>query len=185
MTNTIDAVIIFRILKKLVTKWEDTEAFKAGVIDKNGKVLIPVAKRTAEQKKTMTLLDRLVFNLKRLLGKVPGGKTQLASYVAALALIREHVQTVSNEETAVHLIEKLEEHKFIPPTKQYDLTTVEGFMDAWEDEMIREMSSGAGIGGAFDGAQTNAATNATGMAGPNGPSKKKKKGLDKILNRRL
>ena len=184
MKNTVDAVIIFRILKKLTTPFDETEAYRLGVIDKNGSVLIKPSSRTSEQKTAMTLLDRLVFNLKRLLAKAPGGKTKLASYVAALALIREHVESESNKETANVLVEKLEEHKLIPPSKQHDLTTVEGFMDAWEEEMVREMCSGAGIGGAFDGAQTNAAANATGMAAPNGPSKKKKK-LDKFLHTRL
>ena len=31
-----------------------------------------------------------MFNLKRLLGAVPGGRTRIASYAAALALLREH-----------------------------------------------------------------------------------------------
>jgi len=50
---------------------------------------------------------------------------------------------------------------------------------------MREMNSGAGIGGAFDGAQSNAAANATGMAAPTGRSNKKRKGIEKVLQRRL
>ena len=182
MKSTIDTVMVFRILRKLTTRWHEWDAFKTGVIDINGNVVVKSQDRTAEQKNSYNLLDRLVANLKRLLNKAPGGKTKLASYVAALAMIREHVEEQTNNETAKVLIEKLEEHKLVPLSKQYDLTTKEGFMDAWEDEMIREMSSGAGIGGAFDGAQTNTAANATGMAAPNGPSKRKKK-IDNLLRR--
>lgn len=184
MSKVIDTIIIFRILRKLTTPWEKTEAFKTGLIDNKGNILVKKKDRTNEQKKAFTLLDRMVFNLKRLLQKVPGGSSQIASYVAALALIKEYVEQESNKETAQVLVEKLEEHQLIPPMK-HDLSTKEGFLDAFEEEFFKEMVSGAGIGGAFDGAQSNADTNASGMAAPNGASKKKRKGLEKVLNRRL
>ena len=185
VNQVVDTVIIFRILKKLVTPFNKTAAFKAGVIDKNGKILIKPGDRTAEQKKTITLLDRMVFNLKRLLSKVPGGKTQIASYVAALALIKEYVEKESNSETSQVLLEKMQEHKMIPPVK-HDLSTQEGFMDAWEEAMV-EMTSGASFGGAMSGAGTNAQVNSTGMAGIDpvlGDKKiKRRKDLRKILDR--
>lgn len=183
--QTVDTIIIFRILKKLVTPFNKTAAFKAGVIDKNGKVLIKPGDRTADQKKTITLLDRMVFNLKRLLGKVPGGKTQLASYVAALALLREHVEKQTNLETSNLLMEKLQEHKIIPKTK-HDLSTAEGFMDAWEEAMYESMVSGASFGGAMSGAGTNSQINSTGMAGIDPVlGKKKRKDLRKILDKQI
>ena len=55
VNQVVDTVIIFRILKKLVTPFHKTAAFKAGVIDKAGKVLIKPGDRTANQKKTITL----------------------------------------------------------------------------------------------------------------------------------
>lgn len=181
--NVIDTVIIFRILKKLVTPFNKTAAFKAGVIDKNGKVLIRPGDRTANQKKTITLLDRMVFNLKRLLAKVPGGRTQLASYIAALALLKEHVEKQANKETSEVLMEKLQEHQIVPEVK-HDLSTAEGFMDAWEEAMVESMTSGAAFGGAMSGAGTNAQVNATGMAGTDPVlMKKKRKDLRKILDR--
>lgn len=180
MKQAVDTVIILRILKKLTTPFNKTEAFKLGVIDKNGKVLVAPKDRDQQQKQSMTMLDRLVFNLKRLLSKVPGGQSQLGSYVAALALVREYVEEKSNKETVGVLMEKLQNHNIIPAQK-HDLSTQEGFMDAWEEEMMREMFSGAAIGGAFDGAQSNANTNASGMAAPNSPVKKKKGKLENIL----
>ena len=186
VNSVVDTVIIFRILKKLVTPFNKTAAFKAGVIDKNGSILIKPGDRTANQKKTITLLDRMVFNLKRLLAKVPGGKTQLATYVAALALLKEHVEQQSNKETSDLLLEKMADHNIIPPIK-HDLSTPEGFMDAWEEAMAESMVSGAALGGAFSGAGTNAQVNATGMAGLDpvlGNKKiKRRKDLRKILDR--
>lgn len=184
--NIVDTIIIFRILKKLTTPWEKTDAFKTGLIDKNGKILVKKKERTPEQKKAFTLLDRMVFNLKRLLAKVPGGKSQLGSYVAALALIKEYVEQEANKETATALMEKLEEHKFIPKQK-HDIGTPEGYLDAMEEEIMREMTSGAAFGGRLSGAGTNADINATGLAGLDKPlnskPQKKKKDIRKLLDR--
>ena len=89
-TRALDTVIVFRVLKLLTTKWEDQAAFKAGLIDNKGKRLKKVKVKTKEQKNAFTFLHRLVFNLKRLIGFMPGGKTRLGSYAAALFLIKEH-----------------------------------------------------------------------------------------------
>lgn len=184
MSSLVDTVLVLRILKKLTTPWEKTDAFKSGLIDNKGNILVGKADRTPQMKKAYTTLDRLIFNLKRVLQKLPGGGSQFGSYVAALALLKEHVEEESNKTTSTVLFEKMEDHNLVPAMK-HDLSTKEGFLDAFEEEFMREMTvSGAGIGGALDGAQTNANTNASGLAAPNGPSKKKK-GIEKVLNRRL
>ena len=105
--------------------------------------------------------------------------------VASSLLLKNYVTESYNEETANVLFEKLEEHGFISPAiNKFDLRTAEGYIAAME-EVMAEMMSGAAIGGRFDGAQTNAAANATGMAAPTGPAKKKKSRIEKIMNRRL
>jgi len=40
VSRTIDALITYRVVKLLVTPFERTEAFKRGIIDKDGNVLI-------------------------------------------------------------------------------------------------------------------------------------------------
>ena len=186
----IDSVIIFRILKKLTTPWEKTAAFKAGVIDKNGTVLVKTKDRTTAQKKTVTILDRLVFNLKRLLARAPGGSSTMASYIAALSLIKEYVEDQSNPETVNVLMEKLENHN-IKTYREYDLSTYEGFMDAFEDELAEMSVSGASFSGSLSGSGSNNSLNDTGMAGADptmsfkNKRSKKKKVINKILNNRL
>lgn len=95
--RAVDVYYTFRFLRQLVTPWNETQAFKLGLIDENGKVLRkPV---TPEEKDAYTLFFRLVYNIKRLLNKVPlVGKTKLASYAAALWLIKENTKM---SETAV------------------------------------------------------------------------------------
>lgn len=87
LTRTADTAYALRFLRLLTTKWEDTGAFKVGLIDKNGKRL--KKPQTAEEKDNYTIFHRLAFNLKRLINKVPGGKSTLASYAAAFFLLRE------------------------------------------------------------------------------------------------
>ena len=81
---------VYQFLKKLVTPFEKTEAFKLGIIDEKGKIL---KKRRDlkgdEEKSAYNLSDTLVWNLKKILGKIPFGKSKLASYAAALWLIKE------------------------------------------------------------------------------------------------
>lgn len=90
LTRAGDLVYTFRFLKLLTTKFEDTDAFKKGIIDKNGKKIKGTKIDSSEMKSSYTPFHRLVFNIKRLLDKAPGGSSALASYAAALFLLKEH-----------------------------------------------------------------------------------------------
>ena len=91
ISRTGDLFYAFRFLKLLVTPFEKTKAFELGIIDKEGKTIKKGAARgTPEEKSAYTVFHRLVFNLKRLIGKAPGGKSLVARYGAALFLIKEH-----------------------------------------------------------------------------------------------
>lgn len=91
--STVDNLMAFKFLYLLVQPFNKTQAFKLGVIDADGKLLIKSKDQTKEQKEAYDYLDRLVFNLKRLIGKLPGGKSMLASLIAALYLVREDKMT--------------------------------------------------------------------------------------------
>ena len=85
--RAVDLVITYRVVKLLATPFEKQEAFKYGIIDKEGKVLrkFRTLKTTAE-KKAYTMLHRFVFNLKRILQKAGlGGR--LGTFAVALGLL--------------------------------------------------------------------------------------------------
>ena len=88
MANRIvDLLITYRIVKLISTPWEQQEAFKFGIIDKNGNVLKKSNKLNTEaEKDSYTILHRFVFNLKRILQKVGMGSS-LSSFAVALAFI--------------------------------------------------------------------------------------------------
>lgn len=90
ISRSVDLYYTYKFIKLLTTPWKDTEAFKLGIIDNTGKLLIkPKDFVTQQQKDAYTLFDRLVFNIKRLMEKVPGGGSKIATYAAALYLLKE------------------------------------------------------------------------------------------------
>lgn len=84
-----DLVYTFRFIRLLVMKWENWDAYKLGIIDENGKRIKNAKIDTDEKKSSYTPFIRLAANVKRLLGKVPGGGSRLGSFAAALYLIKE------------------------------------------------------------------------------------------------
>jgi hypothetical protein len=100
LAGGVNLYFIYKFLRILTTKWEDTDAFKLGIIDEKGKILKKHSTlKSSDEKDAYTLMHRLVWKLKRLLNKIPGGKSKLASYAAALWLIKEEREfTGTNEE---------------------------------------------------------------------------------------
>lgn len=88
-----DLVYTFRFLALLVTPFEKTKAFEFGIIDENGNKNKDFSTNTVDAREALsnyyTPFHRLVFNVKKVIAKVPGGSTRLASYAAALYLIKE------------------------------------------------------------------------------------------------
>ena len=100
MGRAIDLFVTYRFLKLLVTPFEKTEAFKLGIIDKTGNRILPPPVngvrqtkpeplRTMDEKNSYTVLHKLVFNIKKLFEKVPGLRTKLGTYAAALFLLKD------------------------------------------------------------------------------------------------
>ena len=100
MGRAIDLFVTYRFIKLLVTPFEKTEAYKLGIIDKNGARILPPPVRgvkqtkpaplmTSAEKNAYTILHKLVFNIKKIFGKVPGLRTKLGTYAAALFLLKD------------------------------------------------------------------------------------------------
>tara|TARA_B100001093_G_scaffold465916_1_gene483943 strand:+ start:1892 stop:2476 length:585 start_codon:yes stop_codon:yes gene_type:complete len=84
-----DLLYTFRFLTLLVTPFNRTKAYKLGIIDKQGDRQKEVELDTSEMKGAYTHFHRLVFNIKKIIGKSPTGRTTVGSYAAALYLIKE------------------------------------------------------------------------------------------------
>jgi hypothetical protein len=80
----------------LVTNFEDTEAYKLGIIDKKGKNIRKAnTLQTSQERDAYTYLNRLVFNMKKIINKIPSGESKMKSLVAALWLVKEQYQSGS------------------------------------------------------------------------------------------
>jgi len=86
----VDLFLVYKFIRKLVEPFTKWDAYKRGIIDRNGKILISRKKLSSvADKKAFTVLDVMILNIKKLLDKLPVGQTKLNSYAAALWLIRE------------------------------------------------------------------------------------------------
>lgn len=122
VSRAADVYYTFKFLKTLVTKWEDMPAFKLGIIDDNGKYIWDKEKSmSSEEKDAYTVFHRLVFNIKRVMQKVPFGRSRLASYAAALFLLRE--QTGMTDEQIAHVLDEagFDIESFLPEETQWNI----------------------------------------------------------------
>ena len=96
MGRAIDLFVTYRFLKLLTTPFEKMDAYKLGIIDEDGNRIMQKGVKkpevelvTSEQKNAYTLLHKLVFNIKKIFAKVPGLRTKVGTYAAALFLLKD------------------------------------------------------------------------------------------------
>jgi len=119
LKSAADLVFTIRFLKLLVTPFEKLGAYKAGIIDADGKKNPDFNTLKTDDREAYrthyTPFIRLVINLKRIMAKAPGGQSVIARYGAALALIREHGELSDDrvmqihEETGIDILDVLVE----------------------------------------------------------------------------
>tara|TARA_R110000772_G_scaffold192410_1_gene303368 strand:+ start:533 stop:1093 length:561 start_codon:yes stop_codon:yes gene_type:complete len=173
----VDLFLVFQFIKRLSTPFAEWKAYKLGIIDDSGKQLIKRSKfTTREQKDSFGIFDIMIMKLKRLLEKVPGGKSRIGSYAAALYLIKEHDEIISQGEM---LTEEQLETKLSDYMEQVSGThqDMDALFEAMWDEDAPANSAGSG----------NIAGIGVGADGEPGVSprtqKKKKKNANNVLKR--
>ena len=165
-----DNYYALRFVYLLTRPWEDTDAFKLGLIDKEGNILKKREElHTDEEKSALTKFHVLVFNIKKLLEKVPLGKTTVARYAAALYLLKEHLgNALDNKDLFTEAFIEymvIERNTSIGLTEQLRETT----------KYINEDGEVAGMGGSV----TTGVDGIDGSLGLNDPSIKKSTGKKK------
>ena len=114
MSRAVDLLITYRIIKLLTTPFEKQDAYRLGIIDKNGKVLRKTKElKTPKERDAYTILHRFVFNLKRLINIVPGGKSKLGTYAAALGLLLKENKEINEIELERTLYKHLSEQDLL------------------------------------------------------------------------
>lgn len=125
----VDNLITFKILWMIVTPFKDTKAFEYGIVDEQGKLLKKVDQlRTMEEKDAYSPLVRLVFNIKRLIGKLPGGENKIKNIAAAYFLVKENVLCDDFDHITENYVKELSNYVLIEET-----LTVLNFLKIFED----------------------------------------------------
>ena len=102
-----DLLLAYNFIKRLVTPFDETDAFKLGVIDERGKKI--KNPENAKEELAFSTFNRLIFNIKKIVERLPGGKSKLASYGAALFLIKESANP-KDHYTDEEIMQALEEN---------------------------------------------------------------------------
>lgn len=110
LTRGVNIFVLYKIIKALVTPFNKTKAYELGLIDDNGKILKSRKDlKTSEEKDAFTLFDLFIFNIKKLLAKIPGGKSMIATTTAAMFLLKEqeNIKLINHDD--IEKIKLLEE----------------------------------------------------------------------------
>lgn len=153
----VDLFLVYQFIKRLATPFKEWKAYELGIIDEDGNQLKKIKElRTQEEKKAFGRFDLLITKLKRLIEKVPGGKSRIGTYAAALFLIKEHNEVQAGNDLLFeegHLEEKLNEYiAFVEQMTDNNINDL--FERAFsEDAPVNSAGSGAiaGIGVGPDG----------------------------------
>lgn len=94
MPQLIGAFVAYKLIKQLSLDWEEWDAYKLGLIDNKGNTLKKA--KTKEEKDSMDYSLRLVKNVKKLIERLPFGKTRLGTLAAAMYLLKEDLGVENN-----------------------------------------------------------------------------------------
>ena len=88
LTGAFNLATAYFFVKKMATPFKKTKAYKLGIIDEKGNILKKMKElESDEERKAYTLLDRVIWNIKKLMSFIPGGGSMLAGVAAATALL--------------------------------------------------------------------------------------------------
>ena len=151
----VDLFLVYSFIKRLATPFEEWDAYKLGIIDERGNILKKRKElRTVKERNAWGKFDVMISKLKRLIEKIPGGRSRLASYAAALYLIKENEKISAEGEfiTESELSESLNRYMdFVEERAGQDINAL--FEKRFEEEIANSVGSGniAGVGVGPDG----------------------------------
>tara|TARA_Y100001973_G_C5199312_1_gene336481 strand:- start:843 stop:1544 length:702 start_codon:yes stop_codon:yes gene_type:complete len=137
----IDIYVVYQVIKRLSTRFVNTDAYKLGLIDKDGNFLKNRKEMTSEEKKALTKFDVMIFNIKKLLSKLPGGDSSFRNFATSLWLLKEDIEEGYDitEDDVVELSES------ISYDNSQTLKTLKEFMNEEVTTASGGSSAGAGI----------------------------------------
>lgn len=123
MNQAVNLFIVYKFVQALSTPFNETDAYKLGLIDAEGTRIKSASSK--EEKDSLTYFDKLIFNLKRILSKA-GLKSKTANLAAALLLLKEDSSSFNEAEFIENIINTSEIFENMKEPYTYILKEISG-----------------------------------------------------------
>lgn len=149
MTRLVDGLITYRILRLLATPVEESDAYKLGIINKDGiRIKHPI---TTQELDAYSILNRFVFKVQKALMKSPDKFAhRLLTFAAALAILREYKEEEDDIEVLLEVY--IQDEAVIAESKLLERNLI-SFKNFIGEEMAANCASGGSIDGIGVGAK--------------------------------
>jgi hypothetical protein len=98
LKSAMNTYMVYQFIRELTRSWDEMKAYELGIIDSEGNQLKRSKDlKTQEERESYTLWHRLIWNVKRILEKLPGGASKIKSYAAAAWLLKENKDLIDNQ----------------------------------------------------------------------------------------
>jgi len=151
MSRFVDTVVAYRLLRLLATPIERSDAFKLGIIDKDGeKIKEPVSQ---QELNAYSLLQRFVFKVQRALTRSPDRNAKrLLTFAAAMAILKEY--TEDDEDNVEALLEVfMQDEDVIRQAELLESSNLLSFKNFMDEEAPVNAAGGGNVAGIGVGAQ--------------------------------
>ena len=138
--TALDIFIAYKFIQLLVVPFDKTEAYKLGIINANGDILKKRSQLTTSQEKKAypSIFYTMVWKIKKLLEKLPFGKSKIASTAAVAYFLKEHVESIGGDFTKIEdaLMEHLHENGYSELLESRHSSAIENGQYLIENEVI-------------------------------------------------
>jgi len=151
MSRFVDTVVAYRLLRMLATPIERSDAYKLGVIDRDGKKL--KEPQTQQELNAYSLLQRFVFQVQRALTRSPDRNAKrLLTFAAAMSILREY--TEEDEDNVEALLEVfMQDEAVIRQAELLESSNLISFKNFMDEEAPANAAGGGNVAGIGVGAQ--------------------------------
>jgi len=103
LRRLVSAFTMWRYVKAITKEFIDTDAFKLGIIDKDGKYLKDPNNLSNKENKALTPFDVMIFDLKKLFSKIPNPsiRVKLKYIPTAIPLLAEEAAKYGADEAEI------------------------------------------------------------------------------------
>ena len=145
MSRFIDTVVAYRILRMLATPIERSDAFRLGLIDRDGKkIKDPVSQ---QELNAYSLLQEFVLKVQRALSRSPDRNSKrLLTFAAAMAILKEY--TEDDEDNVEALLEVfMQDEDVIRQAELLENSNLLSFKNFMHEEAPANAAGGGNIAG--------------------------------------